>query len=888
MPLFKKLSDKDFHHPEFLTIPFLNGGLFEFDDALEGNVTIPNEAFERLFEDLLERFNFTIREDTEFEEEVAIDPEMLGRIFEELILSLESEKFKDIPDPRRASGSYYTPRFVVSFMVKQALLNYLTNELPQISKDKLKSLVFDLSTDGIDEPAVITEKLLALKIVDPGVGSGAFSVDILNKLVGLIEKLSERLGISEDRYNLRKKLIEDCIYGVDIQERAVHLARLRLWLSLIVDIEVEEIEAVPPLINLDFKIVKGDSLISKICGFKFDFETQTRGVMRKTPELMAILGLRGKYNNLKLKYAEAVTVSEKEKLKQKIEKTKREIAVWYLESIRKKRTKDLKGIGAQRTLVAKTRKQLNEEERQRADIEQELSNIDQEIKEIKKGKEIDAFNWDLNFFEVMDVKGGFDIVIANPPYGVAVDKEVYDAEFGLGRKDSYGVFAALGVNILKPGGTLCYIMSDTWQTIRTHYKLRKKLFEETEAQYLISVPMRTFKATVNTGIYLFKKSAIDKVKDNWIIAADFHGLDIKNGDLEAALDLIVDVEPDEKYEDGYTIIADKEKAIYVYRQKVITKFSNLSFFIASPKLFALMDDTTTVTPGNPPVMIVKFNGKTIELVKLGDIAEVKKGLATCDNKRFYFKKDYARGNYKILDPNLVLRDDELYNLSDGERIKGINPLKYSGRYLVPLDKGEESDIESNWLPNYWVEYKFCIDWSEKAVKNIYALGGMRNPHHQFKEGISFSWTGFYAPTFRINSGCVFDQSSSCIFQDMYQVGFLLGLLTSKVLKYLVKNYADHTVNSTASVIEKMIAIYKFDKKLANKIIKLVEEIISNQKQNPKYDYMTNEQIEIDKLVYQMYNLNEEDIYEVENWYFRRYPKLAKAIEEKLKAKNREG
>jgi hypothetical protein len=104
------------------------------------------------------------------------------------------------------------------------------------------------------------------------------------------------------------------------------------------------------------------------------------------------------------------------------------------------------------------------------------------------------------------------------------------------------------------------------------------------------------------------------------------------------------------------------------------------------------------------------------------------------------------------------------------------------------------------------------------------------------------------------------------------------------IKYLVKSYADHTVNSTASVIEKMIAIYKFDKNLANKIIKLVEEIVSNQKRTPKYDYMTNEQLEIDKLVYKMYNLNEEDIKEVENWYFRRYPKLAKIIEEKLKQK----
>jgi hypothetical protein len=927
VPLFKKLSDTDFHHPKLETIPFLNGGLFEFDDALEGNVTIKNESFERLFEDLLEHFNFTIREDTEFEEEVAIDPEMLGRIFEELILSLESAQFKDIPDPRRASGSYYTPRFVVSFMVKQALFNYLITESPQIQqKDKLKALVFDLSTEELDEPAVIKEKLLALKIVDPGVGSGAFSVDILNKLVNLIEKLNEKLGVHEDRYNLRKKLIEDCIYGVDIQERAVHLARLRLWLSLIVDTEVEDIGAIPPLINLDFKIVKGDSLVSKICGFKFDLETQLAGRTKKTPEQMALFGLRGKYNDLKLKYAEAVTVSEKEKLRKKIDKKKGEIAIWHLESIRKKREKDLKGIGAQRTLVAKTRRELAQEDRQRAAIDQELSDIAEKIKEIKRGVEIDAFNWELNFFEVMDVKGGFDIVIANPPYGVAVDKAVSDAEFGLGSKDSYGVFAALGVNILKLGGTLCYIMSDTWQTIRTHYKLRKKLFEETEAQYLISVPMRTFTATVNTGIYLFKKSTVDTEKDNWVIATDFHGLDIKNGDLENGFEELIKNEPDETYVDGYTVISDREKAIYAYRQKIIKKFSNLSFFIASPKLFKLMDDTTTVTPGNPPVMTVKFNGKAIELVKFGDSAKVAVGLQTGDND-YYLRQlpDTKGSNYKEVDLSLVLKEDELEKIRGNEELrwdiieKGIctNPNSkvhqhryFGGRYFVPYDKGGASDIEEGWLPNYYVPTPYFIEWSEEVIKMMktmtiadnYIRNGktipkdrqhyrtqvaavFRNIDTYFKEGISFSDTGYYAPTYRFNASAVYDVMGMSIFSQYLDSKSLSGILTSNLSRFFIKNFINHTVHSQVEGVKKIPLIWGLPEKNKKELIKFTFSIIKNQKQNLKYNYMTNEQLEIDKLVYEMYNLNEEDIQEVENWYYRRYPKLANAIEAKLKVKN---
>jgi len=929
VPLFKKLSDNDFYHPEFETIPFLNGGLFEFDDDIEGTVTIPNEAFEPLFEDLLERFNFTIREDTEFEEEVAIDPEMLGRIFEELILSLESAQFKDIPDPRRASGSYYTPRFVVSFMVKQAILNYLTNELPKIRSDKLKSLVFDLSTDGIEmsAAAAIKEKLLALKIVDPGVGSGAFSVDILNKLVNLVEISNEKLGLSEGRYDLRKKLIEDCIYGVDFQKRAVHLARLRLWLSLIVDTGVESIEAIPPLINLDFKIVEGDSLVSKICGFKFDFEKHTRGVRRKTQEQMAIFGLIGKYSGLKHEYAEAATASEKEKLKKEIDKTREKIAVWHLETIREKKKKDLRGVGAQRSLVEKTRKELDAEERHREEITLEISDIGKKLKEIRKGKEIDAFNWNLNFFEVMELKGGFDIVIANPPYGVPVDKAVSGAEFGLGSKDSYGVFAALAVNVLKPGGTLCYIMSDTWQTIRTHYKLRKKLFDETEAQYLISVPMRTFKATVNTGIYVFKKSAVDKMKDNWIIAADFHSfreLDIKKGELEAALDLIVDVEPDGKCKDGYTIISDKEKAIYAYRQKIIKNFSNLSFYIASPKLFALMDDTTNVTLGNPPVMKVNFNGKEIELVKLGDAADVKQGLATADNNYYLRQLSNTKGSsYREIDLSLVLKEDELEKIRKDEKLRldviesgiCINPNHKThqhrylgGRYFVPYDKGGASDIEEGWLPNYYVPTPYFIDWSEEAVKRMKTLTiadrirlynerkiikpsyesvnatVIRNPDFYFEEGISFSRTGYYSPTFRVSSGTIFDTEGSLMFPE-FKLNIAIAVFSSKIFRFLVKSLIDHTVHSQIEDIKKVPVVYNFSESIYQKLTFFVSAIIQNQKQNPHYDYLLNEQLEIDKLVYKMYNLNEEDIKEVENWYYRRYPKLATAIEEKMKVKN---
>jgi hypothetical protein len=962
VPLFKKLSDKDFSAQGFENIPFLNGGLFEFQEIKE-DISIPNSAFDEIFDNLLEHFNFTIREDIEFEEEVAIDPEMLGRIFEELILSVESAEYKDIPDPRRESGSYYTPRFIVSFMVKQSLLNYLTNELPEIPKDKLKSLIFNSSADGIENPGLVKEKLLSLKIVDPGVGSGAFPVDILNKLVQIIEVLNKKLGISEDRFNLRKKLIENCIYGVDIQDRAVHIARLRLWLSLIVDLEVEKIKDIPPLINLDFKIIKGNSLISKICGFKFDLNTPKQSDQK-------ILELIEKFKELKDKYAETNTDTKKRILKEKINKIKCDITIWHLENIKKKCKEEFERVIEGKPLFEKTEEEITNGKNKiklEEKIREKISSIENKIEQIKETQKIDAFNWHLDFFEVMGIKGGFDIVIANPPYGVDVDREVYQDEFRLGSKDSYGVFTTLGMDILKPGGTLCYIMSDTWQTIRTHYNLREKLFEETETQYLISVPMRTFKATVNTGIYLFKKQNIIRSsnssasassifpviahsfpresewneatkqplqsfeKDNFIIAADFHNLDIKKGDLEAAFDLIVGIEQDEKCEDGYTIISDREMAIYAYKQKIIGNFSNLSFFIASPKLFKLMQDMGNLKPkvltdekGDPVMFDVKkpknlfeqegpniyevnFNEKTIELVKFGGIAEVKQGLSPVPYNKYLRQLPNTKGsNYQEIDLNLVLKEDELEKIRNDEKLRmdvienGIctNPEHkthqhryFGGRYFIPYDKGGASDIEEGWLPNYYVLTPYFIDWSEETIKrmrkdrNVY----IRNEEYYFKQAVTFSHTGQYSPTFRIGAGGPFDVAGSSLFLDQKQeINQFLGTLNSKICKYFLKVFINHSVNMSEDPIKQIPTVFNLNEERIQLLENYVNQIIQHQKQDPRYDYMTNEQVEIDKLVYEMYNLDEEDIQEVENWYFRRYPKLAKVIEDKLNGKDNDG
>jgi len=733
-------------------------------------------------------------------------------------------------------------------------------------------------------------------------------VGVLLKMVEIIETIDRLLEpdlVERDdyRYALKRSIIENNIYGVDIQRRAVNLANLRLWLSLIVDLNVKSVKDVPPLPNLDYHIIEGDSLVSKIGEVDFDLERLVK-LDTKGTELV------DRFIRLKKEHERIPSREKKEKQKQKIEKAKKDLCLWFLKKLKKEKEKELANLyDAKFDFMKDETLFTKQEEKKKERLKEELKTIDKNIK--NADTLIKGFNWGLDFFEVLEMRGGFDIVIGNPPYGVKVSDTVKN-DFGLGNKDSYGAFTALGLKILRPGGTLCFIMSDTWQTIRTHKPLRDKLLSETDCQYLISCPPDTFGATVNVGVYTFKKRLVPEMGgDNWILAGDFSPLSIEKGELEAAFEMLIEQNEFDETKDGYTIWSDRDMAIFAYRQKLITRFSNHSFFIASPKLFGLMRDVGNIKnelrrEDEPPVYSVEFNGKELEMVKLGDVAEVKQGLATGDN--YYYlrqskeKIEGAARNYSVVDLDLVLREDELERIANDEELrkeiieKGIskrpgNRRYFGGRYFVPYDKGGSSDIDEGWLPNYYVPTDYFIDWSEEAVKRMKTLtikerdgkgsnkicSRFQNADFYFRKGISFSRTGIYVPTFRLNSASLFDTEGSMIFAE--DLNFLIGLLASKLLRLLFKAFIDHTVHLQVEDLKKLMTPTTKDMKISN----LVSSIISKQKQNPRYDYMSNEQVEIDRLVYKMYNLNEEDIQEVENWFYRRYPKLARVIEEKRKA-----
>ncbi len=236
---------------------------------------------------------------------------------------------------------------------------------------------------------------------------------------------------------------------------------------------------------------------------------------------------------------------------------------------------------------------------------------------------------------------------------------------------------------------------------------------------------------------------------------------------------------------------------------------------------------------------------------------------------------------------------------------------FGGRYFIPYDKGGASDIEEGWLPNYYVPTPYFIDWSENSRRRMKTMtiedrkryykeygkikkgdgnkvaNVFRNSHMYFNNDLTLSFTGYYSPTFRSSAATIFDVAGKNIkLQNRINSSLFLGILCSKLIKYIAKNFLDHTVNFQIEEIKKIIILNNIPSMIKIRIMPYINSIIHHQKQNPKYDYMTNEQLEIDELVYKMYNLDKEDIKEAENWHFRRYPKLAKVIEEKIKNKNK--
>ncbi len=350
---------------EWKDIPYLNGGLFERDEEDEPESRFPADYFKRLFQ-FFSEYNFTIDENDPNDAEVGVDPEMLGKIFENL---LEDNKDK---------GAFYTPKEIVRYMCQESLIAYLETNT-SVAKDKIRQFVLSPEEGVADIPEKKKPKLLAaleeVKICDPAIGSGAFPMGLLNELLHCREVLS---GEHYDRAEIKKSIIQNNIYGVDIEKGAVDIARLRFWLSIVVDEETPS-----PLPNLDYKIMQGNSLIESFMGVDLSKLTYEKEYKKDKGEI-------------------SLFDDEKNRLQKTVSHL---LSSYYSCSDHDRKVK------LQQEISDTINKQL---EAQAYDPE-----ILRELRAINLAENNKFFLWHTWFSDVFsrdDDKNGFDIVIGNPPY----------------------------------------------------------------------------------------------------------------------------------------------------------------------------------------------------------------------------------------------------------------------------------------------------------------------------------------------------------------------------------------------------------------------------------------------------------------------------------------
>ena len=396
-------------------VPFLNGGLFEETDLDRRAVdAVPDDAIVPLLTDLFNHYNFTVMEATPLDTEVAVDPEMLGKLFEETV------------NERHSNGAYYTPRPVVSFMCREAIKGYLKN-IGGLTDAKIAGLVDQRNHDAITpmQAPEIYEAVKNIKAVDPACGSGAFLLGMLQEILALNDSLFRAGHTAESLYEQKLDIITNNIYGADKDALAVSTAMLRLWLSLAVDYDGDG--PPKPLPNLDLKMVAGDSIAGPDPQ-QSDF----------TKDMIAKSGLRNDIAAYTKAYGQ-----DKSTLKERVDDTKAELR------------RSLKGAAP-----------------------------------------AGVVEWRIDFADVM-LNGGFDVVIANPPYGITVKDRRSAA---ISHTDSYTNFMGLAGD-LAPNGIMAYITPTSWETGERFKKFRQYLFSKMALHGVVNLPYDVFETPyVDTAI----------------------------------------------------------------------------------------------------------------------------------------------------------------------------------------------------------------------------------------------------------------------------------------------------------------------------------------------------------------------------------------------------
>lgn len=707
-----------------IMFPYLNGGLFNEEDFDKVGVNIPDAVFNKIFA-FLDKYNFTIKEDLPLDIEVAVDPQMLGYLYESFA-NIAEEIYE-----RNDLGVFYTHISEVDFMVGRSLVEYFANHLQKIPKDIIYKFVFNedkkeaieyINKYGLWEDL---EFLIEdVKIVDPACGSGAFLLGCLKVLVELTQVTDKHLGRERKDFDIKKDIIGNNLFGVDVMKWALHCAELRLWLSMIVEADLpldRRKEALLPNFNLRLRV--GDSLVQKIGGISVDLR-----------DLNISKEIKRKLNYLKTEKQKYYRNDPSRKFDNYEAIKKEEIKIFQnilLEEIINldKENQELSKQINQPTLFQDRREVMEKKEKEweslkfKIELLKEKKEILGKIKDELKSKGKQFIIWEIDFVDIFENedrdKRGFDVVIGNPPYirtkGISppfkpknetskneIQKYKDDLIENIKTKypfiekfdrncDYYIYFYFQGLSLLNPKGTFCFITSNSWLDVGYGRILQEFLvkYVPIKAIYDNQVKRSFAHASINTVIVFFGAPLIKNSKnpnptrlDN---VAKFIMLKKPYEEVISSQNLIeIDkFNPDIQSLFGNILKTDQFRVYPIKQRDLLVE--GLEINRNKDEMFntQLTGEYTASKWGGkylraPDIYFTILKKGKDKLVRLGDIAEVRRGFTTGANEFFYIEDVTDKIQISQIKPKIK-------NMEDFSNIKEI---KETGLRIAYNKKGD--------------------------------------------------------------------------------------------------------------------------------------------------------------------------------------------------------
>lgn len=817
-------------------IPFLNGGLFEEEQEPEGHrdIKIPNHQFEMLF-NFFNGFNFTVYENSPEEHTVAVDPEMLGHIFENLI------------DYNKDTGTFYTPKEIVQYMTQESLVEYLNTHL-QKERSDIENIVKNHNTKGFtyDELSTIDQLLDDVKICDPAIGSGAFPMGMLQEIFNLKALINFNLGKIEEwkPEDVKKDIIQKSIYGVDLDEGAVEIARLRFWLSLVVD--AQEPEALP---NLDYKIMQGNSLLESYKGIDLsgissgndlkiveEMQTDLWGNLTNDQMKMTIgkSGLAEEIQKLIKKYFTAKAI-DKRNIKNKIESKISEHIEFNIELRENQLLRQIEELKTVKTLKPNQKKAL---EKYREDLDL-LLETKTELKKEQKKDEKNYFLWHLFFGDVLS-KGGFDIVIGNPPYiKEYTNKSAFDgfrnSPYYQGKMDIWYGFACKSLDILKESGIECFIAQNNWITSAGASIFRNKVLQETEIKLFTDFwNYKVFKsAGIQTMVYVLKK-----------------------------------IKPRNEYDIRYSLLKDdtiKESELpeflnYYTKQN----FSEKSMLNFAPSLY----HNSLITFNNPLIdnIIDKILANNYTTLSNNEVAQ---GVVFPQDKLNKKNANILGTGFNFNDGIFLLTKKEIEKLNLNNREKDIIRPFYTTReldkYVDVLENLEWIIYAKSDLKNQIHEFPNIKNHLDRFAPILTSDNKPYGLHRARKEDFFvgekiISLRKNHTPSFTYtNFDCFVSQTFYSIKSNRFNLKYLTVLLNSKLIAFWLRYKGKMQGDNYQIDKEPLVEIPIVQPNQISQYLQLFEVLVSTLKSENKYsDTIENKQIAnffeevIDGLVFDLY------------------------------------